>query len=300
MENNNLSYEKIQKNIEKLFLNEKYRKEKHDSSRIIFNREISPVQMYQNLMDNTVFTYKNRVPEEGSKVITSLKGIRRKRIVGSIIQWIGALLIALFILFILNYKSVDLDNDVKFAITLTTLAGIPLFIIIGGFIRILGRKFMGEYLEVWNKLSNLKGPIEINCLKNGQLAIVKYRHRDKSCGEYLSALNPDGTVWHGNFFTRIRISTYVEYMYIIDSIKSCARTENGLMIESSGRYYGKRWARNSYNGSNETPFYVFAETYVSYRKEEIPVIFDNMDQLESSLINYGYFEPGKNTFSPFC
>ncbi len=299
MGNNNFSYEKIQKNIEKLFLNEKYRKEKHDSSRIIFNREISPVQMYQNLMDNTVFTYKNRVPEEGSKVITSLKGIRRKRIIGSIIQWIGVLLIVLFVLLILNYKSIEWDNSIKLASLLSMPVGILVFTV-GGFIRISGRKFMGEYLEVWNKLSNLKGPIEINCLKNGQLAIVKYRHRDKSCGDYLSALNPDGTIWHGNFFNCIRIPTYVEYMYIIDSIKSCARTESGLMIESSGKYYGRRWAWNSYyRSSRPIPFYVFTETYVSYRKEEIPVIFDNMDQLESSLINYGYFETEINTFSPF-
>ena len=305
MENSNLNYEKFQKNIKKLILNEKYRKEKHDNSRIIFNREISPVQMYQNLMDNTVFTYKNRVPQEDSKVITELKGIKRNRIVGSIIQLIGVLLIVLFVLFVLNYKSIECSNNMKLAALLSMFVGALIFIIVGGFIRISGRTFMADYIQVWNKLSILNGPIEINCLKNGQLAIIKYRHRDKSCGEYISALNPDDTIWHGDFFARVKIPTYVECMYIIDSIESCTRTENGLMIESTGRYYGKRCARIWHHGgsndnrtNNKTRGYVFTEVHISYRKEEIPAILENMEQLESSLINYGHFETGRNTFSP--
>lgn len=295
MGNNDLSFEKFQKNLQKLTLNEKYRKEKHDSSRIIYNREISPVQMYQNLMDNTVFTYANRVPEEGSKIITSLKGIKRKRIVGSIIQWIGVLLIALFVFYTFNFKSIEWDDNIKLGIALAMFVGIPVFLLTGAFIRASGRKFMADYLEVWNKL---KAPIEINCLKNGQLAIIKYRHRDKSCGSYVCALNPDDTIWFGTVFTCNRVPTYVEYMYIIDRIESCTRTENGLMIESSGRCYGKRWVRTRHNKNSKTMCHVFAETQISYRKDEIPSIFSNEEQLEAALMNYGYFEPDRNVFSP--
>lgn len=295
MENTDLYYRELQNNIEKLDIREKYRKEQHDSSRIIFNREISPVQMYQNVMNNTVFIYKNRVPEDGKKVITGLKGIRRRRIAGSIIQWIGVLLIILFVLFTFNYKSVEWNNNIKLAFMLAILAGIPAFLIIGTSIKTSGRKFMIDYLDVWNPM---KSPIEFNCLANGQLVLMKYARRDKSCGVYLSALNPDDTIWHGNLLNRMTIPTYADNIYVIDSIKSCTRTENGLMIESSGRFYGARRARCLYNNHHDTWLSVFAETHVSYRKDEIPAIFANMEQLEASLMNYGYFEPGTNTFSP--
>lgn len=42
METNEQAYERIKKNAEKLFLNEKYRKEQHGGLRIIFNREGTP------------------------------------------------------------------------------------------------------------------------------------------------------------------------------------------------------------------------------------------------------------------
>ena len=295
MEKNDLHYEELQKNIEKLSTGEKYRKEQHDSTRIIFNREISPVQMYQNVMDNTVFTYKNRVPEEGKKVITRLKGIRRKKIAGSIVQWIGVLLLVLFVLLTFNDAFREWSN-IKEPIGLAIFLGIPVFLFIGGCIRVSGRTFMADYLQVWNPL---KSPVEFNCLTNGQLVLMYYSCRDKSCGGYSSALNPDDTIWHsrGLGFKYVRIPTYVNYMYVIDSIKSCTRTENGLMIESSGRYYGVRGARHV-GDSDGTWLHVFAEIHVSYRKEEIPAIFADMEQLEAALMNYGYFEPGRDTFSP--
>lgn len=301
MKNTDLYYEEIQKNIEKLELNEKYRQEKHDRTRIIFHNEISPLQIYQNVMDNTVFIYKNRVPEEGTKVITRLKVIKRNKVIGSLIQWIGILLIAAFVLLIFSYRSLRWDSNIKLKILLLLFFGSFVFIFAGGLIRISGRKFMGDYIEVWNQYSIWKGPVEINCLKNGQLAIIKYRHRDKSRGEYLSALNPDGTIWHGNLLRRMMLPTYVRYIYIMDSVKSCARTENGLMIESSGKYYGIRGARYKQgrrSGNRRLWFYVFAETRISYRKEEIPAILDHMEQLEAALINYGRFQSGINAFSP--
>ena len=136
MEKNDLHYEELQKNIEKLSTGEKYRKEQHDSTRIIFNGEISPVQMYQNVMDNTVFTYRNRVPEEGKKVITRLKGIRRKKIAGSIVQWIGVLLLVLFVLLTFNDAFREWSN-IKEPIGLAIFLGIPVFLFIGGCIDVL-------------------------------------------------------------------------------------------------------------------------------------------------------------------
>ena len=303
MEKNDSYYGELQKNIEKRSQGEIERKEQHGSSRIIFNREISPVQMYQNVMDNTTFIYKNRVLEEGKKVIFRLKGIRRKKIAGSIIQWLGALLFVLFVLYIFHYQSIEWDNNIKTAVALALFLGIPVFFFIGLCVRCSGRRFIREYLHRPSPFSDIGVPIiEFNRLANGQMVLMMYSRHDKSCGGYLSALNPDDTIWHGRGlgFKYVRIPTYVDYMYVIDSIKSCTRTENGLMIESSGRYYGVRGARHVGGGgdSNGTWLTVFAETHVSYRKEEILAIFSDMEQLEAAFMNYGYFEHGRDTFSP--
>lgn len=295
MGNSNLDYGAFQNNIDKLDMREKYRKEQHDGTRIIFQREISPVQMYQNVMDKTVFLYKNRVPEEGKRIITRLNGIKGKRIAGSVIQWTGVLLTALFVLFVFRYQSIDWNNHIKITFMLAMAAGILILLVLGGFIRISGRKLMADYLDVWNPL---KAPVEINRLENGQLAIIKYKNRDKSCGAYPSALNPDDTIWKGTMLNCSMLPTYVEYMYIIDCVKSCSKTKSGILIESSGRTYGMRMARLYHSNSEPFRLSVFAESHISYRRDEIPAIFTDMDQLESSLMNYGYFEPGRNTFSP--
>lgn len=111
---------------------------------------------------------------------------------------------------------------------------------------------MADYIEVWNTFANIKGPIEINCLNNGQLAIIKYENRDKTQGKYLSALNADDTIWQGGVFDWLFFPTYVQYIYIIDSVKSCTRTKNGLMLESSGVFYGRRAAiRRNIRGHNK-------------------------------------------------
>lgn len=301
MDINDKYYEEIQNNINKRTLHEKYRKEQHGKTRIIYNREISPVQIYQNVMNNTTFIYRNRVPEEGKKVITGLKGIKRNKIIGSLIQWFGLLLIVLFVIYIINYNSIDTAQNIKLAITLVMFVGAPTLIIVGGFIRIIGRKYMADYIEVWNPI---KTPVEINCLSNGQLVVIYYSTRNKECGGYLSALNMDDSIWRGGRYERVSIPSYVKSIYVIDSVKSCRKTENGLMIESSGTRYGVRRARLLYrqnaqlNTQSRIWLSVFAETLISYRKEEIPAIFTNMEQLKASLMNYGYFELGRNTFSP--
>ncbi|MCD8098121.1 MAG: hypothetical protein LUE31_08835 [Lachnospiraceae bacterium] len=290
-----------QNTIEKLSLYEKYRKEQHDSTSVIFNREMQPNLMYQNLINSTVFIYQNRVPTEGSGVITHLKGVGRKRTIGIIIQLLSLPLLAVFLLFLSNYKQIEWNDTLKLVLTFVLLFGIPAAITVGGMIRIFGRKLMIEYLEVWNSVAG-KPPIEINLLTNGQLVITKYLKRDKTCGSYLSVLNPDDTVWHGTVFDRIHIPSFVEYMYVIDSVKSCVDTEDGIMIETSGRFYGARGALHSYNnhGRGESVWYcVFAQSHISYRKDEIPAILTNMDHLKSTLMNYGNYENSANSFSPF-
>ncbi|MCD7741378.1 MAG: hypothetical protein LUI06_04150 [Ruminococcus sp.] len=290
-----------QSTIEKLCLYEKYRKEQHDNTRVIFNREMQPNLMYQNLMNSTVFIYQNRVPTEGSRVITHLKGIGRRRMIGIILQLLSLPLLAVFLLFLFNYKQIEWNDTLKLVLTFVLLFGIPAVITVGGMIRTFGRKLMIEYLQVWNSVA-AKPPMEVNLLTNGQLVITKYLKRDKTCGSYLSVLNPDDTVWHGGtVFDRIHIPSFVEYMYVIDSVKSCVDTEDGIMIETSGRFYGARGALHSYNnhGSGEGVWYcVFAQSHISYRKDEIPAILTNMDHLKSVLMSYGNYENSANSFSP--
>ena len=286
----------FQENIKKLTYKEKDRKEEHGNSRIIFNREIPPVNIYQNVMNNTTFIYRNRVPSEGGKLISRLKGIRGKKIMGSVIQWIGVLMTVISAYMLFFYDIEDWDANIKGLLAVLMLSGVTVFLIIGGIIRTRGRAYMSDYIEVWNPL---KAPVEINRLANGQLAVIKYINRDKSCGLYKSALNPDDTIQTQRIDMKM-IPTYAMYIYIIDQIKSCEKTKNGVMVESSGRYYGARWAWKKYNTHTNkyTWYYVFTETHISYKKEEIPDIFTDMEQLEASLMNYGYYEEGRNGFYP--
>lgn len=72
--------DKYHKNVEDLFDDEKrLRKEKHGNAKIIFYQEISPVQMFQNVIDNTSFIFKNRAKEEGKKVIYKTGNLGKKK-----------------------------------------------------------------------------------------------------------------------------------------------------------------------------------------------------------------------------
>lgn len=53
-----------------MFFYEKYRKEQHGSLWIIFNREGTPLKVFKNVLDKTVLIFKNRVPKEGTRLIT--------------------------------------------------------------------------------------------------------------------------------------------------------------------------------------------------------------------------------------
>ena len=296
---------KYQANIEKLTYDEKRRGEQHGDTRIVFYQEMPPIQMYKNVRDNTEFVYRNRVPYEGTKVIKNLKGVGLQRRIGMAVQWLGLLITVLFVIYIFNYQSIDWDNDLKIALALIMFFMGPIVLpIVGGSIRIYGRKYLIDYLRVGNSLAG--SPMEINRLSNGQLVILSYMIMDKSCSTYLSALNMDDTEWSDPIGTRIpfnreKIPTYIDYMYIIDSVKSCKRTKNGLLIESSGRYYGTRMAYAEYHRdsvTNATVLSVFTEAQITYRKEEILDIFMDMDQLEVELNSYSDYMVGRDAFSP--
>ena len=291
-----------QRNIENLTYQEYRRKEKHESTRIIFNSEATPENMYQNVMNNTTFIFRNRVFSEGRKIISRLKGIRGKKNAGAALIWLGVLITAIsaYILFFCN--SEDFTFSIKRILAAVMVSGAPVFLIIGLFVRCSGRRYMMDYLNAWNPFST---PTEINRLVNGQIVIIGYATNDRGCGSYTSALKSDDTIWDERptgqsagfvetFYNTTLIPTYVNYMYIIDSIKSCTKTKSGIMIESSGRYYGIR----SVNGSDRRVYWVFTEVYISYKKEEILDIFTNMELLESSLMNYGYYEEKRDRFYP--
>lgn len=55
-----------------MFFYEKYRKEQHGSLWIIFNREGTPLKVFKNVLDKTVLIFKNRVPEEGTRLIPAI------------------------------------------------------------------------------------------------------------------------------------------------------------------------------------------------------------------------------------
>lgn len=285
--------DKYQENIEKLFHREAQRGEQHGAARIIFYQEMTPIQMYKNIENNTEFVFRNRVPEEGSKVIKKLKGVGGQRRIGMLIQYLGLLITVLFVLFIFHYKSIHWDDNLKLALFLVMFfSGLILFPVVGGIIRIWGRRYLIDYLDVWNLL---KPPMEIRRLNNGQLAVLHYIARDKSCSSYLSAIKADDT--DGKEY----IPSYVDYIYIIDHVKSCTRTKNGLMIESSGRYYGTRTAytrTTSKYHKYAVVYSAFTETQISYRKEEILAIFSDMEQLEVDLMCYGDYEAVQDGFSP--
>ncbi len=295
---------KYQANIEKLTYDEKRRGEQHGDTRIVFYQEMPPIQIYKNARDNTEFVYRNRVPEEGPKVINNLKGVGLQRRIGMAVQWLGLFITVLFVIYIFNYQSIDWDNDLKIALALIMFFMGPIVLpIVGGSIRIYGRKYLIDYLRV--RSSTFGSPMEINRLSNGQLVILSYMTMDKSCSTYLSALNMDDTEWKGvrTPFTSEEIPTYVDYMYIIDSVKSCKRTKNGLMLESSGRYYGTRTAYTEHYSNDNGPddyvnVLVFTEAQITYRKEEILDIFTDMDQLEVELNSYSDYMVGRDAFSP--
>ncbi len=283
---------RYQEYLDKLSERERNRREIHGESRIISVSKMSPLQIYQNVKDNSIYVFENRVPTEGTKVIKQLKGVGAKRRAGIVIQLLSLVVLLAFLLYLYFYKSIDLGFYTKLSIVWIMFAAIPILLIVGGCIRISGRKLLIDYLDVWNTVAR-KGPVEINCLTNGQLAIIKYCNSDKSQSRYPSALDYDDTIWHGTTFNTPYVSTFVDYIYIIDNVKSCTKTKNGIMIETSGTSYGKRVVR-----SNSDFYCVFAKTDISYRVEEIPAILTDMQALEAALSNYGNYESGSNAFSP--
>lgn len=236
--------------------------EMHSEERIVKQDEYTPIQFYENLVNKTIKKYDNLVISENKKIPHMIPTIRKWKTIGDAIQILGVILVAIFVL---SLNGERLKGRIASIIVVLILQ-----LIVGRLVKVIGRKPFGEYTLCWKKTLP---HMDIRELDDGKLAITKYMKRDETAGNY------------EDIITNEKQQSIVKYTYIIDKVISCERVKDGIMLESAGKFYGLRAVRLT-TGEGATDYkdgYAFTEVKVDYRREIIPCIFANMDELYCSL-----------------
>lgn len=286
--------EQFKENVKKLYIFEKYRNEQHTNEKI--DESCSPVDAYNDFKDSFQVRYSNLVITKNKKIPKLIKTIGKWKTIGGFIQFLALLNFVYIILMLsvykenlLDYPRYNWDEGLYMAYMLLVILGPALLLIIGGFVRIIGRKPFAEYIEVWNPM---KAPVEVVRLSDGRVAIISYLTRDMNKGKYLKAVSASGEpltthpIWES---TEYEDDAVMKYCYIIDAIHSLKETRDGFEIVSSGQFKGLRIAGYTHNKRRNTnirmPYYLWTECDVKHRKEVIPNIFENMEYLGTDLKN---------------
>lgn len=280
------------RSVAKLTRFESYRSEKHSGEKIV--EEYTPVQYYESIKNRVIFTYNNLVISKKKKVQRLIPTIRRWRLRGQLLQSLSILMTA-FVLYALFGANDTFfrgphnswPNGLYVAYILFMIFAPIIVFIVGGLIQTKGRKLFAEYIEVWNPL---KAPMEIVKLNDGRIAILNYLSRDMSMAKYSRAVDGNGEPLKPHSIideSKYRDDAVIKSCYAIDKVISATAVEDGILLESSGFFYGLRRAiRTGNHSDSKTKFeyFLWTECAVDYRREIIPCIYENFDDLKGNLM----------------
>lgn len=252
----------IEDNIKQIEIFELQRCEMHSGERLVKASEYTPVEYYERLKNNTEKVFHNRIVFENISPSKLISTVRIWNILGGLVLLLGLCVTVILVPKILT----------KFIIAVIVL----IIVLLSNTVRKQGRKSLGEYLEVCDKN---RPHLEIRKMRDGKISIVAYQRRDEKPAR-CKAPNDDEM-----------IESVIKYCYTIDKIIACSHVKDGILIESKGIFHGLRRSDEWYTKNGKEAFeyngsYQWVELSIDYRREVIPAIFEDMDELETTLNNY--------------
>lgn len=254
------------------------RKEKHSNARLITYSEYTPEKFLRAFNLSKYNCISMRDEYKTNKDIPEFK----LRNMYFALTWIVVYASLFLTIFIRLYQldNMDVLKEPKMIITLIFTA---LFFILPTLALAYLTKFLG--MPPFN--AYLYGDTKFYRMANGQIAFADISKKGYS---YTSMFDDYGEIFHPTAKDLLNIKhTEIREVYVPTRIISVKMTRNGILLESSGLFYGLRNSRSVRKGSTNAPVYHFeawSEMDVDYRKEVIPVTWTNIEGLFRELQAY--------------
>ncbi len=276
--------------IEKLHLIEKtllirsefesIRKEKHSNARLIADSDYTPEKFLEAFNSSKYDCISMRDENKKSKDIPEYKLRKMYFTLTWIIVYVGVFTATLLRMYQVN--GVDVFKETS---TIVLLIALALFMALPTLAISYAFKFVG--MPPFN--AYLRSDTKFFRMGNGQIAFADLSEKVfqyPSVFENLDVVhNPK---WEDARELNYRNSEISE-VYVPTKIISVKMTRNGILLESSGKFYGIRTSYVVRYGHNHAPGFHFrdwSEMDIDYRKEVIPVTWTNIEALFRAFQTY--------------
>lgn len=259
---------------------ESIRKEKHSNARLIADSDYSPEEFLEAFNSSKCDCISMRDEDKKSADIPEYKLRKMYFALTWIIVYVGVFTVTLLRMYQVNGADVFRETS-----TIIVLIALALFMALPTLAISYAFKFVG--MPPFN--AYLRSDTKFFRMNNGQIAFADLSEEGFS---YPSVFENPGAV-HNPKWEEARKFNYksskVGEVYVPTKIISVKMTRNGILLESSGKFYGIRTSYVIRFGHNNAPAFHFkdwSEMDIDYRKEVIPVTWTNIEVLFKALQTY--------------
>lgn len=268
----------IEKKLLRRTEDEFYRREKHSNARLVTYSEYTP-EMFLRAFNRSKYNCIS-LRDEGKKN-EDIPEFKLRKIYFAL-TWI-IVYASLYTIIITRMIKVGNGDSLKELSTILMLIAVGLIFVlptltVASIIKYVGMPPFNAYLY---------GDTKFYRLSNGQIGFADIR---KKGYVYSSMFDNYGEIFHTTSKNTVNMkNTEIRELYVPSKIISVKMTRNGILLESSGLFYGLRNSRSVRKGSTNAPVYHFeawSEMNIDYRKEVIPVTWTNIEGLYRELLAY--------------
>lgn len=256
------------------------RKEKHSNARLISNSEYTPEQFLEAFNRLRYNCISMRDENKRNEDIPEFKLRKLYFVLTWIIVYVGVYTFTLLRMYQVNGLDVFKETS-----TIVALVALALFMVLPTLAIAYLFKFLG--MPPFN--AYLHGDTKFYKMENGQIAFAELSEKGfpyPSVFDNLGVLHKPS--WKDKDILNYK-KTGIREVYVPTRILSVEMTHNGILLESSGIFYGIRTSCIIRHGSKRSPAFHFedwAEMDIDYRKEVIPVTWTNIEGLFRELQAY--------------
>lgn len=270
----------IEKTLLKRTEFESIRKEKHSNARLVADSDYSPEKFLEAFNSSKYDCISMR---DENKKGTDIPEYKLRKIYFAL-TWIIVYGGVYTVTFLRMYQVNGIDVF-KETSTIVMLIALALFMALPT----LAIAYVFKFLRMPPFNAYLRGDTKFFRMNNGQIAFADLSEKGF---QYPSVFENLGAV-HNLKWEEARKFKYknspIGEVYVPTKIMSVKMTRNGILLESSGKFYGIRTSYTIRFGHNSAPAFHFkdwSEMDIDYRKEVIPVTWTNIEALFKALQTY--------------
>lgn len=254
---------------------EVYRKEKHSNARLVTYSEYTPEQFLKAFNRSK---YNCIAMRDEYKKNDDIPEFKLRKIYFALVWFV--VYISLYTIIITRMIMVGNGDSLKELSTILMLMAVGLIFVLPTLTIAYLFKFVG--MPPFN--AYLYGETKFYRMANGQIAFADISKKGYS---YTSMFDDYGEMFHPTSKNLLNVKhSEIREVYVPTRIISVKMTRNGILLESSGTFYGLRNSKTVRGGHSVFHYEAWAEMDIDYRKEVIPVTWTNLEGLFSSLQAY--------------